>query len=65
MANAAARGRAGMFKLLTTTLHFGLLSARRSGHTREYADEGASLLAESGPNPRTLALTDAGFVRKR
>lgn len=65
MANYAARGKAGEeFKLLTVTLHFGLIAARRSGDTKAYADEIASLFAETGPNPRTLILTNAGFVRK-
>jgi hypothetical protein len=39
MANPTARGKAGEeFKLLTVTLHFGLLSARRSGDTKAYTD---------------------------
>ncbi|MES2463473.1 MAG: hypothetical protein V4671_23110, partial [Armatimonadota bacterium] len=38
MANAGTRGRAGEeFKLMTVTLHFGLLSARRSGDSKAYA----------------------------
>lgn len=66
MANSSARGKAGEdFKLMIVTLHFGLLSARRSGDTKAYADEVAALFAETGPNPRTLALSNAGFVRKR
>lgn len=66
MANGANWGKTGeQFKLLTVTLHFGLESARRSGDTQAYANEIANLFAETGPNPRTLALTDAGFVRKQ
>ena len=66
MANSTARGKAGEeFKLMTVTLHFGLLAARRSGNTKAYADEVAALFAETGPNPRTLSLTSAGFVPKR
>jgi hypothetical protein len=65
LASPTARGKAGEeFKLLTVTLHFGLLSARRSGDTKAYADEIAALFAETGPNPRTLTLTNAGFARK-
>ena len=59
------RGKTGeQLKLLTVTLHFGLLSARRSGDAKAYSDDIAALFAETGPNPRTLALTNAGFVRK-
>jgi hypothetical protein len=66
MTNSAARGKAGEeFKLLTVTLHFGLLSARRSGHTKAYADEIAALFDETGPNPRSLTLTDTGFAARR
>lgn len=66
MADSAARGRAGEeFKLLTVTLHFGLLAARRSGDTKAYADEIAALFAETGPNPRTLILSNTGLVRNR
>lgn len=66
MANLTVRGKTGEeFKLLVVTLHFGLLSARSSGDTKAYSDEVAALFAETGPNPRTLALSDTGFVRKR
>jgi hypothetical protein len=68
MNDSAARGKAGEeFKLMTVTLHYGLLAARRSGDvkdTKAYSDEIATLFAETGPNPRTLVLTNSGFARK-
>jgi hypothetical protein len=65
MANPTARGKAGEeFKLMTVTLHFGLLAARRTGDTKAYANQIAALFSETGPNPRVLTLTNAGFARK-
>jgi len=66
LANRANWGPVGEdFKLMTVTLNLGLLSARRSGDTKAYSDEIATLFAETGPNPRSLVLTNAGLGPKR